>query len=59
MRLKKENYLSSDTQLVNGSPRIQTEIQLVHAIDRNKIVMKSKNWPKEISEMSVSTLGGF
>lgn len=45
MKLKKENNLSSDTQLVNGLPKIQTQIQLVRAMDRNKIVMKSENWP--------------
>lgn len=40
MRLKKENNLSNGTQLVNGSSRIRTQIQVIHAIDRNKRVMK-------------------
>lgn len=43
MRLKKENNLSNDIQLVNGSSGIQTQIQVIHAMDRNKIVMKSEN----------------
>lgn len=59
MRLKKENNLSKDTQLVNGLSSFQTQIQVVHAMDGNKIVIKSENWPKEISEMSVSILEGF
>lgn len=43
MRLKKENNLSNDIQLVNRSSGIQTQIQVIHAMDRNKIVMKSEN----------------
>lgn len=35
-RLKEENF-SKDTQLVNGSSRIHAQMQLVHAMNRNKI----------------------
>lgn len=59
MRLKKENNLLGNTQLVNGSPRIQTQIQVVHAMGRNKTVTESESWPKQISKMFVSTLEGF
>lgn len=46
MRLKKGNNLFSGTQLVSGSPGIQTQIQVVHAMGKNEIV-------KEISKMSL------
>lgn len=62
MRLKQENNLSKLaklTALLNGSSRIQTQIQVVRARDRNKIVAKSENWPKQMSKMPVSTFEGF
>lgn len=36
MRLEKKNNLSNDTQLVKVSSGIQTQIQVIHAMDRIK-----------------------
>lgn len=41
----RKNHSSKDAQLVNKSSGIQTQIQVVHAMDGNKIGAKSANRP--------------